>query len=361
MAQTFWVSDMPYKNFTPTQLTASEVNTYLMKQSVMVFANSAARSSSLTAPTEGMVTYLQDTDELEIYNGSTWLRAVVTSDDESISTSGDITSSSGNISATTGAISSGGSATIGGSLTVDTSSLKVDATNDVVGIMTSTPATGQYNDLSVDISSGRVRIGGNRNGGTAGISSGTGTPTASWYSNTAFIGLDGSANSSNVGLWHTGNWRLLIDTTGRVTTPYQPVVQYWGSPYSTAYPAGSAQVLKFPNQTYSVSQGSYGYNTSTGRYYAPISGYYQCTVNLGTYSSGSNYSYWRVFLRNSSGGEIASNLSNISYIATGTHDFLTLSVIRYLTVGDYVYWEGDTGVSNLQYYGTQFTDIRLLG
>jgi hypothetical protein len=52
-------------------LNASEINTYLMNQSVMVFADSAARASALT-PSEGMVTYLQDTNALEYYTGTAW-------------------------------------------------------------------------------------------------------------------------------------------------------------------------------------------------------------------------------------------------------------------------------------------------
>lgn len=64
---------MPFKNFTPNQLTAAEVNTYLMQQSVMVFASATARSSALTTPVEGMVTYLQDVDKLQYWNGTLWV------------------------------------------------------------------------------------------------------------------------------------------------------------------------------------------------------------------------------------------------------------------------------------------------
>ena len=64
---------MPYKEFLPQQLTAAEVNSYLMRQTVMVFADSAARSASLTSPTEGMVTYLMDTNLTQYYDGSTWI------------------------------------------------------------------------------------------------------------------------------------------------------------------------------------------------------------------------------------------------------------------------------------------------
>lgn len=53
-------------------LTASEVNTYLMQQSVMVFATAAARTSAIAAPSEGMVTYRTDNNVIEYYDGAAW-------------------------------------------------------------------------------------------------------------------------------------------------------------------------------------------------------------------------------------------------------------------------------------------------
>lgn len=64
---------MAYKVFANGfALNASELNTYLMNQSVMVFADAAARTAAFT-PIEGMVTYLQDTNALEVYNGTAWV------------------------------------------------------------------------------------------------------------------------------------------------------------------------------------------------------------------------------------------------------------------------------------------------
>jgi hypothetical protein len=64
-----------YKLFaTGDVLTAAQVNTYLQEQTVMVFANAAARTTALSGVlAEGMVTYLKDTDALEIYSGSAWV------------------------------------------------------------------------------------------------------------------------------------------------------------------------------------------------------------------------------------------------------------------------------------------------
>jgi hypothetical protein len=68
-----------YKLFnTGDVLTAAQVNTYLMEQTVMVFADAAARTTALSGVvSEGMISYLKDTNAVEVYDGSNW----VSSDD----------------------------------------------------------------------------------------------------------------------------------------------------------------------------------------------------------------------------------------------------------------------------------------
>ena len=59
---------MPRKIFVAGEiLTASDVNTNLMDQAVMVFDDAAARTTAIPSPVEGMVTYLKDTDAVEKY------------------------------------------------------------------------------------------------------------------------------------------------------------------------------------------------------------------------------------------------------------------------------------------------------
>lgn len=65
---------MPFKTFTAgTLATASDVNTYLMKQSVMTFTNASDRNTALPTPTEGMVVYLTATDHFQVYSGTEWV------------------------------------------------------------------------------------------------------------------------------------------------------------------------------------------------------------------------------------------------------------------------------------------------
>lgn len=65
---------MAYKQFIAgTEGLASDINTYLMNQSVMVFTNSTARTAAIPSPTEGMVTYLTASDHFSVYNGTEWV------------------------------------------------------------------------------------------------------------------------------------------------------------------------------------------------------------------------------------------------------------------------------------------------
>jgi len=62
-----------FKTFTAGAIFgASDVNTYLMQQSLMVFANSTARDAAISAPTEGMHAYLNDTGVISAYDGTYW-------------------------------------------------------------------------------------------------------------------------------------------------------------------------------------------------------------------------------------------------------------------------------------------------
>ena len=64
-----------YKTFnTGDVLTAAQVQFYLQNQSIMYFADAAARDAALTAGIvqEGMFAYLADTDTTVYYDGSAW-------------------------------------------------------------------------------------------------------------------------------------------------------------------------------------------------------------------------------------------------------------------------------------------------
>lgn len=64
---------MPYTTVVAgTTITASWGNANVRDQVVTPFANAAARASAITVPVEGMVSFLNDVNSLEVYNGVLW-------------------------------------------------------------------------------------------------------------------------------------------------------------------------------------------------------------------------------------------------------------------------------------------------
>ncbi len=118
-----------YKLFnTGDVLTAAQVNTYLNEQTVMVFANSAARTSALSGVlAEGMMSYLQDTNAVEVYDGSNWV---------SVGSSGDITG-----------ITTGTDSGLSGGVTSGTATLRLKLEFDAETGTTYTLVAGNLNQL----------------------------------------------------------------------------------------------------------------------------------------------------------------------------------------------------------------------
>lgn len=67
-----------YRSWTPGEvITASNVQDYLQDQTVMVFASSAVRATAVVVPTEGMLSWLEDDNKYQYYNGSGWTDLLV--------------------------------------------------------------------------------------------------------------------------------------------------------------------------------------------------------------------------------------------------------------------------------------------
>lgn len=65
---------MAYKVFANGfPLPASDLNNFLMRQSVMTFSSSVNRASVLTDPSEGMLSWLEDGNKFQYYSGSAWV------------------------------------------------------------------------------------------------------------------------------------------------------------------------------------------------------------------------------------------------------------------------------------------------
>ena len=68
------MSGLGRKVFTAGEvLAAADVNGYLMDQSVMVFADAAARTAAISSPAAGMMTFLVDVAQVNVYDGSAWV------------------------------------------------------------------------------------------------------------------------------------------------------------------------------------------------------------------------------------------------------------------------------------------------
>lgn len=78
-------------------VTADNFQTYVQDQVVQVYAGTAARATALgTSVAEGMMSYLSDTDSLQVYNGTAWA---------DVSSPGDITAVTAGTALTGGGVS----------------------------------------------------------------------------------------------------------------------------------------------------------------------------------------------------------------------------------------------------------------
>ena len=176
-------------------LTAANVNDFLSKQAVMKFADSAARDTALgtavggsNALREGMASYLDDTDALQIYDGTSW----ATVGNAGIGTNVVQTARTDTFSASvaTGAFSADA---ISATITPTLSSSKVlvivslNGVVTTVGLRTRLYRGGSVSDFIGDSAGSRVRT-------TTG--SETTTARANEINNISFIYLDSPATTS---------------------------------------------------------------------------------------------------------------------------------------------------------------------
>ena len=233
--------------------------------------------------------------------------------------------------------------TFSGDLTVDTNTLYVDSTNNRVGIGTATPNEALTIEAPL---SGDTGLAINYSGDNkAGI---TVNPTTGQIQVGAHPDLT-SANayylSFNTASSNTVYERMKIDSSGRVTMPYQPALMASATGNSNFTSVSSSTA--FPANTAYKNVGGH-YNTTTYRFTAPVDGFYLFCWSALTNNTTSQ-SRPTIMVNGSTSGHVGGfrPMTGNDPGALGN----MFQVITYLSVNDYVSAASDSG--DLYFYGAQ--------
>jgi len=145
-------------------------------------------------------------------------------------------------------------------------------------------------------------------------------------------------NSNTTLSFRTSNVeRIGVDASGRITRPYQPGFFVYNAT-NLGRGAGDQSAMVWSNVVYNT--GSH-YNTSNGRFTAPVSGYYMFCASIRLDGGGSgSYMRWGI-KKNNTGNGWDSQYGQQHAIFGGTHptDYITLpvSTVIYLAASDYVW------------------------
>lgn len=218
-----------------------------------------------------------------------------------------------------------GDADVSGALTVDTNTLYVDSTNNRVGIGTSSPSS----PLTVSASAATVGqfISSNSSGYVEIDNSGGG-------------GYIGTSGNNMLFLTSTsGSERMRIDDAGRVTTPFQPAF------VATNAPSTFTNAVDIVWSSTALNRGSV-YNTSNGRFTAPVAGLYQFFASVRIENTASAMTYYRISFRHN-GSFVQSSRSQLSHrTATGYYSHSANDQAIYLNLNDYVNVMFETSASS---------------
>jgi hypothetical protein len=136
------------------------------------------------------------------------------------------------------------------------------------------------------------------------------------YSNSMALAFYTTANAAN-GVDNVTE-RMRIDSSGRVTMPYQPRFMAYRSGHQTGYTGGNAVI--FNNAATNVGN---HYNTTTGLFTAPVAGNY--IFEVGIYMSAAIVQIWPLV----NGGRAESII-----VTLGADVNLTATTVRYLNAND---------------------------
>lgn len=169
----------------------------------------------------------------------------------------------------------------GTSLQVDSPTFVVDDTNNRVGVGVASP-TQPLQVQGNSFLNGEVVVGRTNSTDEGGqISFSRASDNAAYWNIDAF----GSTSTPTLRFFNDGTVKMQIDSSGRITTPNQPMFFVYRGAGNTSL-SGTGNIL-VPLDTKSYDVGS-NYNASTYRFTAPIDGKYLFTFHLNIYGVTSN-------------------------------------------------------------------------
>jgi hypothetical protein len=134
--------------------------------------------------------------------------------------------------------------------------------------------------------------------------------------------------------------RMSINSSGYVTTPYQPA--FYACRSSSTTVANAAAVLF---DSVPLNQGS-GYNAATGRFTAPVAGTYQfSSVILAQSLSPGDVCEWGLVNQSGAGALMGRMTYQANYTGNGGYMWSCGSVTYYMSAGDYFYVSNNSGAT----------------
>ncbi len=146
----------------------------------------------------------------------------------------------------------------------------------------------------------------------------------------------GAGTNTDLGFSTGGSERMRIDSAGRVTMPYQPA--FVATTVSTSTLPNNADVIFNSTVT---NRGSI-YNTSNGRFTAPVAGLYAIGAHIRVASTTNSITYHRLSLRKN-GAYVQYSRGRLEGRNNGDYSYIANYIIIELAVNDYISTQVETG------------------